>query len=222
MIPLLLGICVYATVGDYIWTKTFWVNMAEYHIYAANEAGNSFADLMKQKPYLYLSIGLSYVFIYVGSLLYSIQQIFQNPSRRRMLLCAALSIYGLCMHAYFVGTLIKYSSFGLPCVFLLFFWLDEYCQHCKLPKQRILRHTALGLCVFFLISTPMFTAYPNFFNLSRNPIVDTNVSIKLDNGGLYFNQLYLNFPEALQLPVNSLGETDEGLRYEIIFKQTSS
>ena len=60
----------------------------------------------------------------------------------------------------------------------------------------------------------MFTGYPNLLNFSRNPIIDPLVAQRVGHDSPYFNQLYADFPESLKLPLNSLGQKDEGLKFE--------
>jgi hypothetical protein len=61
-----------------------------------------------------------------------------------------------------------------------------------------------------LWTTHLTLAYPNVFNFSRNPAVDPLVAARLSEGRLrYFNQLFIQYPDAFKLQVNNLGETFE-------------
>jgi len=217
--PIFFLLLTWLTVQGNIFKPEFWNNMMEFHWLYANGFGTSYlTNALQAKEYLFVAGGLGFVLFYLGSILYAVNLIFLKKADYKLVLTIPLAVYGLCLHAYYIETSIKYLSFGLPAVFLLFFWIDFAGRQLTASKQKQIQMVVLGCSLFALISAPMFTAYPNLFNLSQNPIVDPNVAIKLDNGGYYFNQLYVDFPEDLKLPVNSLGEKDENLKFEKDFQ----
>jgi len=218
-IPVFVMLLMWLTVKNNIFKPEFWNNLMEFHLLYANGFGSNYlTGALQHKEYLFVAGGLGYVLFYVGSILYAINLIYFKKADYKLVFTVPLAIYGLCLHAYYIETSIKYLSFGLPGVFLLFFWIDYASKQLSALSQKRVRIAMLGGSLFALMSAPMFTAYPNLFNLSRNPIVDTNVAIKLDSGGYYFNQLYIDFPEWVKLPVNSLGEKDEKLKFEKDFQ----
>jgi hypothetical protein len=109
----------------------------------------------------------------------------------------------------------QWYSIGLPAIFLLFYWLSRILE--KVPshwRQRV----AWGLVMaslFCLVTDRLFAGYPDLLNISRNPIVDSRTYFCVGpHRAPYFNQLLADFPEAYKLPLNSIGEKDEGLKFE--------
>jgi hypothetical protein len=69
--------------------------------------------------------------------------------------------------------------------------------------------------VYCLMTARLFTGYPNLLNFSRNPIVDSRTAFRVGPHLIpYFQQLFVDFPESFKLPLNSLGEKDEQLKFE--------
>ncbi len=218
--PLVMIFLTWLTVKGNVFRPEFWKNVMEFHLIFANGVGGEYltAAITQRKEFLFAAIGLGLVLFYAGSILYAIHQLYFKKADQGLVFSIPVAIYGLCLQTYYIEMDYSYSTFTLPGVFLLFFWIDRASKGLSLLRQKQIRGVLLASGFFALISAPMFTAYPNIFNLSPNPIVDTNVSIKLSNGKMYFNQLYIDFPEWVKLPVNSLGEKDEKLKYENDFQ----
>jgi hypothetical protein len=160
-----------------------------------------------------------YPVLYTGTVLYALTMLYLKKADAKLIFAAALGAYGFFLHAYYILVGTKYSTVGLPGVFLAFFWADHLAGRYFPDWRPKLRWALLGASLFCLLTAHMFIGYPNLLNFSRNPIVDPLVAQTVGHQGApYFNQLYAQYPESLKLPLNSLGEKDEGLKYERDFK----
>jgi len=56
-----------------------------------------------------------------------------------------------------------------------------------------------------------FLSYPNVLNFSHNPLVDPLVAEELPGRRSYFFHKVRDIPENLKLPLNDLGQSDEGI-----------
>ncbi len=219
-VPALMLLGTWLTVGHNALTRSFWLNVTEYNNTFYNLLATfPLTDSLKRKEFLFFTGGLAYPLLYMGTVLYIGTMAFIKKLEPKFILAALVGVYGLCLHSYYILVSTKYLQIGLPGIFLLFFWLDHIMALRLSPAwSRRTRRTVLGISLYMLLTAPMFTAYPHLLNMSRNPIVDPRTAQRVGHDSYYFNQLYVDFPEGLKLPVNSLGETQEGLKYEKDFK----
>jgi hypothetical protein len=218
-VPLLLLFWTWLVVKNHAFTHTFWSNVTEYNNFFYNNVTTQrVTEALGRKEFLYMAVGLLFPVLYIGSTLYASTLLYFRKAEHNFVFPAILGLYGFFLHAYYILVATKYSTVGLPAVFLAFFWAD-YIAVNRFPQwQGKLRWSLLGVSLFCLLTAHMFTGYPNLLNFSRNPIIDPLVAQRVGRDSPYFNQLYVDFPESLKLPVNSLGERDEGLKFERDFK----
>lgn len=220
MVPVLMLGWTYLTVKGHGLTREFWMNVGEYNnAFYHHLMTFPLTDSLKRKEFLFTLGGLAYPLLYMASALYGCILVCFKKQDYKFLFAALVGIYGLCLHSYYILVATKYLEVGLPGIFLLFFWLDHLIAGRLHPGQRnIVRWVLLSVSLLMLLTSPMFRGYPNWLNVSRNPIVDPRTAQRVGNNSYYFNQLYVDVPEAIKLPLNNLGEREEGLKYEKDFK----
>ncbi len=214
-IPVVVFILYYAIVRDHIFTGTFWANTAGFASYFAKGFFYSpMLDPLKRGNYLMVIGGILIPMWYLFCLFFFGWRYLTPARRSRDIWIVLLSVYGLGIFTYFVGMSHKYSTVSLPATFISFLVLDEILARASPHWKFRITWTLMAVSIYALAVEPMFKAYPNWLNISRDPVVDERVTMKTPNGKPYFQQLAIDFPEWIKVPVNSLGETDEKFKYE--------
>ncbi len=208
----------YLTIGPQLFSRAFLENTSEFiHLFMSSFGTAPYAMHLKNKNFMLLFMGLVFPCVYVLTMTTIGSLCWQNKIRRQHLLAAFFAVYGLGLYQYFVVVTSNYYAAGLPFFFVVFYWFNVFLNYASVSWRR--RGLVLALCVslYALLTCHMFCGYPNVFNFSRNPMVDSKVAQLLDNRLYYFNQLFIQYPDAYKLPHNSLGETNEDLRVETDF-----
>lgn len=213
--PLIALALLWWSVGPALFSKEFLENSGEFmKFFLSCEGTGPLSDHIKNKNFIFLAVGLLLPCVYVWTMTYIGSLCRRNLVSRMHLLSALWALYGLGLYEYFVVVSSNYYAAGLPFFVVLYFWLVRILERAAAPWRRALMAAALIVPLYCMMTSHMFAAYPNAFNASRSPMVDPKVAQLLDNRLYYFNQLFIQYPNAFKLPQNSLGETDEDLRVE--------
>ncbi len=202
--------------GKYLFSAVFWHNLTERTSLFLMGQGNlpMYKSLVEGK-YLESAIGFLIPLMYILVLIVTVALIWFKKLSEEHILVAVLCIYGLGLYHYYVlrsaGT--SYDVVVWPAVFIGGFFLHALAP--KPPQQRrIVMASVFALAAFALLTNHFFLNYPNFLQMSRNPFTRPLVVMKLDDGRSFFNHNDVVWAPALKMSVNSLGETDEGLKTE--------
>lgn len=210
------GLWFYLTVGTHVLEISFWNNIVEYNSYFIR---GIFSDLLTapilRNDYVLGIGGLLYPVFYLTTFLYVAGKLMDGRLSGRDVFAGLLAFYGLEIHSYYIVRASQWYSIGLPGIFLFFYWLTKILG--KVPlfwRQRVT--WGLIAAAFFCLGTDrLFIGYPNLLNFSRNPLVDNRTAFRVGpNHVPYFHQLLVDFPESFKLPFNSIGQKDEGLKFE--------
>jgi hypothetical protein len=213
-VPIGVLVLFYAVVGDHVFTKIYWDNMMEYIIYFL--AGHGMIPYSESLHYHYFwasLMGFIVPLVYVASILVLGFLCFQRRIHSRHVLVIVLCVYGLGLYHYYVArtAVTSYYVSGLPFIFVICFWLQKILDRIHQDlRMKILMGIAV-FCWFALWTNHQVLAYPNSFNLSRNPMTDPVVTLPFPDQRGYFDHLFINYGPEYKLPANSLGETDEWL-----------
>ncbi len=217
-IPVGVTIFYYLTVGTHLWSVQFWKNTADYAGYFAKGFFYTpMLDPLRRGEYLMVIGGLLIPVIYLASAFFYGWRYVTTSKEKGDIWIVTLAVYGLGLFTYYVGMSHKYWTVILPCVFIVFYWADQRLHHASKPWQFRIRWLVLALCLYTLLTSTMFRAYPNLLNISRDPVVDSRVRIKVGHDVPYFHQLSVDFPQWIKVPYNSLGEEDEKFKHEADF-----
>lgn len=205
----------YRAAGVHLFTSLYWRNFSEtveyflsgigtYPIYENFKYHNFFAGLMG------LIIPAVWVFtmIYAGGMCY-----FKKFSRRNIFIIV-VCVYGLGVNHYYIAraVLTSYYVTALPFVFVCGWWIKLGLNRLPGRFQRNVVIALVAASAYALATNHNFMAYPDFFNWSKNPMIDPLTAQPLPADlTTYFNHLSRKDPEALKLPANSLGSKDEEL-----------
>ncbi len=208
------------TLGHWVWSKLFWHNLIEYLSYFSDGRGalpiyeslkyrNFWASLMG------FALPLLYVFtaIFVGILL-ALRKI-----RAEHLIVVVIAVYGLANYQYYVvrSAMTSYYINAVPFVLLCAFWLSLGLKRLDARWARRVLWGALALGAYALVTNHNYISYPNVFNFSPNPMVDSLVAQRFPDRQGYFNHQVKAMKEEDKLPLNSLGDTFEDIRTEESF-----
>ncbi len=221
LVPLSTGVLLGLTQGAHLWTGEFWHNMQEFNNYFLSGFGlMPMYETLQHKETLAGLMGFFIPVVYMATFLVTAGLLYYAKSRRDDLLALVLSLYGMVMYHYYLGRSAPTSYYVvcIPYVFILCFWAQRWLSVFKKDTRHLVLLSAGALVVYALMTDHLYLAYPNFLNVSRNPIVDPLLVQPLPDGRSYFNAAVSQVAEETKLPENSLGQKDEGLKYEKDFK----
>jgi hypothetical protein len=207
--------------GNNVFHPVFWNNMKEFlqfflDGYEALPVYQSLTD----HHFLQCLVGFIIPAVYVLTFIGAGTLIFLKKIKPENILVVMLSVYGMGLYHYYVcrSATTQYYVECLPYVFILCFWLKSALSVLTELKRRNILLALLAFCIFALATTHQFLVYPNMLNIYRNPLTDRLARPEFEGLTHYFNHLFTRIPEDQKLPVNSLGQTDEGLKTEDDFK----
>lgn len=218
---LISGLLFFATVGVHIFSPAFWHNVVEYNSYFVKGVFSApiLKALVERKMYVFVLGGLLCPVLYMLTVLHAATETLKKKSTPAVMFAGLVGVYGLAVHTYYIFISSQWANICLPAVFLVFYWIGVLLPKCSAGIQKNAPWVLAVLALYGLWTTPMFVGYPNLLNFSSSPIVDTRTAIRVGPSKIpYFHQLATSFPEAYKVPLNSLGEKDEGLRFESDFK----
>jgi hypothetical protein len=210
------GLWLYMSVGAHFLEGTFLQNLAGFNSYfiKGEWEGALAAPLEGNNAFMGI-VGLLYPAFCLGTFFYVAGEVIVGKARHRDVFAGLLAFYGLEAHSYYILMATQWYTLGIPGVFLLFYWLVKGLEKIPLYWHQRIAWVLVVTAIYCLMTDRLFTGYPNLLNFSRNPIVDTRVAFRVGPHLVpYFHQLLADYPEAVKLPVNSLGEKDEQLKFE--------
>ncbi len=144
----------------------------------------------------------------------------RGRDHRREWFLLGLSVYGLGSLEHYVLLSLgnNYYTKALPFFVILFYWLAKALSCLASLWQHRLKGAIAGAALAALVTNHSFIAYPGLLNISRNPLLDPRVARPLPDGRPYFFHKHRYFPPQNYLPVNSLGQADDGWMTEGQFK----
>lgn len=221
LVPLLILLLLTMVAKEHVFTRMYWSNMVEYIIYFLSGPGLiPYSESFHYQYFWAATLGLAVPLVYLATILLLGLLCVWRKTDVRAVLVIVLCVYGLGLYHYYVArtAVTSYYVSGLPFIFVLCFWLGKFCQRLSAPLRGNILLAIIVLCWFCLWTNHQVLAYPNVFNLSRNPMVDAKVTLPFPDQRGYFNHQQLNYGPDYRLPLNSLGETDEKLVTQRDFK----
>ncbi len=213
-VPVLVLMLFYAVVGRHVFTPLFWYNMQEYIIYfLAGPGMYPMTENMRYHFFWNTLVSIVMPLVYLSSILFIGILSYWRKIDRIYIIVIILGVYGLGLYHYYVARSVMTSFYvsGLPFVFVMCFWFKMALERLKQSWHFPVKIGAVILSFFALMTTHQVSAYPNLINFSRNPLVDTKVTLPFPDLRRYFNHLYLNYGPENKTAVNSLGGKDEWL-----------
>ncbi len=205
VLPIIVAlILAYGCVGNIVLQADFWGNMREFAQYFFSGFGvEPMTYNLVHREFGALLMGLLVPIVYVATLIATFWCRTILPNTRLMIV--ALAIYGLGLYHYFVtrSTLTSYEVGILPLTWIIGFWAALWIKQQRQDRQwniKLIATTVIALC---LGTTHLFISYPNYLNLSANPITDPLVAMPLKDGKPYFNHLFRD-----QVNVDLLSENE--------------
>ena len=210
------GLWFYLTVGTHFLEASFWRNAVEYNSYFVRGV---FSDPLTapilRGDYMLGIGGLLYAVLYLTTFLYAAGKVIDKRACGRDILAGLLAFYGLEVHSYYIVRASQWYSIGGLGILLLFYWLAKGLEIAPLYWRQRIAWGMVAASLYCLMTDRLYTGYPNLLNFSRNPIVDNRTAFRVGpNHVPYFHMLLADFSESFKLSLNSVGEKDEGLKFE--------
>lgn len=122
---------------------------------------------LKDKQFFAFCMGFIIPTAYLGTLLYS-AGVFLFQKSRTHLFMAFVSFYGLGLYHYFVhrSGVTSYYAVVIPGIFVLLFWTQASLKLCTGNWQKALKLFLCAWALVALMTSYLFTYYPNVLNLS--------------------------------------------------------
>jgi len=219
LVPLITFVFIFLAQGQYIFSPIFWQNMGEFRDYFfSGFAIGPMDGSLKSGNFLESLMGYIVPIVYMLTLLVAgtFWYLRRGVNFDKYLLAVIIAFQGLGLYHYYAltGYPGSYYMLGLPYNILLGFWVNEGLILMYDARRRLVALGLMVVCLWALLTNYNFISYPNLMNLSRNPLVDTSVVQFPVGRATYFNHLFREYPESGKFPLNSLGESDEKLKFE--------
>ena len=183
-------------------------------------------ESLTKKQFLNLIVFCIIVFVYLFTIV-KVGLDYLNPKRKaptdhKDWLALSISIYGLGILEHYVTFSIgnNYYSKVVPFYLVLFHWISRGLAYVPAIWRKRISWTLAGVKAFVsLITNHSFMDYPNLLNISSEPLLDKRIARPLPDGRPYFyHRDRFTVTPAMMLPLNNLGNTDDGLVTEYDFK----
>lgn len=207
--------------GSHSWSREFWQHMGErIELFFAGHGNLPIYKSLLEGDYTSSLMGFVIPMVYLGVFVAVVSLCVLKKINRSHIMTAVICVYGLGLFHYYVcrSANTSYYTVCIPFVFVLC-WLA--CQLESIGDSHARRlgwGVLVSLSAFALLTNHFFLSYPNLINLSPNPIVAPAVKPVIKGMEYYFNNIPRGMPEAMKLPLNSLGEMDEELKIEPDFQ----
>jgi hypothetical protein len=211
------GTFLWISYGRHFLTAEFWQNVTEFINYFLSGFGvTPIYESLQNHHFLASLMGFVIPLAYVLTMIIVGSLCFLNRLPVKHLFVVIVCVYGLGLYHYYVArsAVTSYYVVSFPYVFVLCYWFYTLLPRVPLIRRQKYFLGVVGVAFYALVTNHSFLSYPNMFNFSRNPIVDSLVAEPLPNHRPYFNHLFYEYPDAFKLPRNSLGEVVEDLRVE--------
>ncbi len=212
--PLMFFVLMALTAGGRVFTAAFWANVGEFIQYFMSGFGlEPIYKTLLERNFLQSLMGFVIPSVYALTVLITGTWVFLGKAAKRDTFALVLCLYGLGTFHYYVARSVvtSYDAVALPFAFIIGYWVKIILEALPVPQARRVSLVFLAAALYALLTNHLFMSYPNILNFSRNPMTDPVVALPLESGKPYFNHLFRDYPQESKLPVNSLGQTDEGI-----------
>ncbi len=222
LLPIVVALGFYvAAAGHYALTASFWQNIGQMHGLFLDGFFNNLIYFHPLRIGEYWNAWMSLIIptVLVLTMLIVMVEAYMGAGPYENLLLLPIAVYGLSMFQHYVDLPVgnNYYMRALPFVFIFFHWINRALSLLPDLWRRRAALAILGIAAYALCTNHIFISHPNVFNLSRNPMVDPLVAEPLPDGRPYFNHKEGFINETYLVPLNSLGEKDQGFHYEYEF-----
>lgn len=170
LVPLLMGFFVLALFqGPAVLSREFWANSVEFIGLFLNGWGAlPVYDGLKERQFFAFFMGFIIPVVYVGTLIFMGTLCFLKKIERRNLFVPILCVYGLGLYHYFINrsAVSSYYVVCIPFVAVICFWFQEIVSLWGTRMARNIKAAALVAVTGALMTSYLFTYYPNMLGLA--------------------------------------------------------
>jgi hypothetical protein len=210
----------YTTHEKLIWSAAFWkTHFGFIQYYLSGYGVGAIYSSLRDKLFLQSGMGFVMPLLYVLSLIVVGGRLYFRKIEYSTVMIIFLAVYGLGAYHYYVSLSYwtSYYMIGLPGIFLGMFWLHRFALTLTDTGGRRAVLFLAAFSVYALVTNHNYLSYPNIFHNSGRSLVNPETAPLLPNRRPYFMHLFYEYPEAFKVGRNSLGETEEGFKFETSF-----
>jgi hypothetical protein len=169
-LPLVTGFLVLGLVqGPTILSREFWVNAFEFaSLFLQGWGSLPMFDGLRERQFFAFFMGFVIPVVYVWTMIFVGALCFLRQIERKNLFVLILCVYGLGLYQYFINrsAVSSYYVVCIPFVCIICFWLTHLSEVFGARWRRALRLVALVAVFCALLTSYLFTYYPNALNLA--------------------------------------------------------
>ena len=151
-----------------VWQASFWQHQVEFAaLFLQGWGALPMTEGLKDKQFFAFIVGFIIPIVYAGSLLFSAARYWQDKNRTEYLFLVVVSVYGLGLYHYFIhrSGVTSYYAVCIPLILILCFWFSRLLERLPQAGKRIVSVLAAGLMLPILLTSYLFTFYPNMLNI---------------------------------------------------------
>lgn len=170
--PIVMGFFIVSLFqGPAVLSREFWTNSTEFvGLFLKGWGALPMYDGLKERQFFAFIMGFIIPVIYVGTLIFTGTLCFIRKIERKNLFVPILCIYGLGLYHYFINrsAVSSYYVVCIPFVAVVCFWFQEIVSLWGARMARNIKAAALAATTGALMTSYLFTYYPNVFNLANS------------------------------------------------------
>ncbi len=155
--------------GPSIFNHALWKNMLEHaRLFLQGWGALPMYDGLKDRQFFAFIMGFVIPVVYVWTLLFVGASCLLRQAKWENFFVAVLCVYGLGLYHYFIvrSAVSSYYVVSIPFVAIVCYWLRNIFSLLGAAAERNLKLTSLAWMFGALLTSHLFTFYPNAFNLA--------------------------------------------------------
>lgn len=155
--------------GQGVWTKEFWVNNTDYaRLFLHGFQSLHIWDGLKDRQFFAFAMAFIIPTVYVLTIMIVGSLLYLNQTEALQMLVVYICVYGLGMYHYFIyrSAVTSYDVVSIPFVLVVCFWIQQILKPISLLWRRIILSLLVLLTLSALMTSYLFTYYPNALNLA--------------------------------------------------------
>ena len=151
-----------------VFSGDFWRHHMEFaSLFIQGWGALPMTEGLKDKQFFAFIMGFLIPVVYVGNLAYGALRYWMDKEDRAYLFMVIISVYGLGLYHYFIhrSGVTSYYAVCIPLVLIICFWTKRALEALPVTWQRFSSIITAGMMVPILMTSYLFSFYPNIFNL---------------------------------------------------------
>ena len=154
--------------GNTVFTKDFWLNSFEFaNLFVQGWGALPMTEGLKDKQFFAFLVGFAIPCVYVWTLITAGSLLILRRVKWENILLVVMCVYGLGLYHYFIhrSGVTSHYAVAMPLVLLICFGVSNVLSLLQEPVARVLKLLLPVLVGMALVTSYLFTYYPNILNL---------------------------------------------------------